>query len=174
MICERCKKHEAEIFYTENVNGKEKKYSLCRECAAELEAAGEISMSFTDPLSHSGFGALDTIIGSLFAPAKQVRETAPKKKCDLCGMTFDDLTREGKAGCPRCYETFADELERTVAAIHGSTHHVGKVPPEEKARKEAEDKIAALKAKIAEAVAAEDYETAAKLRDEIKSLRGEE
>ena len=47
MLCEKCKKNEATVFYRENVNGKEKNYSLCQKCAEKLEKKGEISFSTT-------------------------------------------------------------------------------------------------------------------------------
>ena len=41
MLCEKCSKNEATVFYREIVNGKEKKYSLCSDCAAKLEKEGK-------------------------------------------------------------------------------------------------------------------------------------
>ena len=41
MLCERCKKKDATFYYHENVNGAEKTYSLCRDCADEMEKRGE-------------------------------------------------------------------------------------------------------------------------------------
>ena len=35
MLCDRCKKREAKIYYTEVVNGEMKEQHLCEECAAE-------------------------------------------------------------------------------------------------------------------------------------------
>jgi len=114
---------------------------------------------------------MGSLLGSILAPEK-INRSADAKKCDLCGMSFADLRREGKAGCPRCYDTFADELERTVAGIHGGTKHTGKAPAKYEAKMAEAEKIAKLRAKISEAVQAEDYETAAKLRDEIKAIEG--
>jgi len=37
MICDKCKKNTAQVYYTENINGKETKYALCHECAAEMK-----------------------------------------------------------------------------------------------------------------------------------------
>ena len=46
MICERCKKKEATVFYEENINGATRSYSLCSECAAELNKSGDLSGLF--------------------------------------------------------------------------------------------------------------------------------
>lgn len=166
MICERCKKNTAQVYYTENVNGKETKMALCHDCAHEMKITGGLGL-FGAGMFDSDLG---TLIGSMLAPQKSVRQEADTKKCDLCGMSFADLMKEGKAGCPRCYDTFGDELERTVAGIHGGTRHTGKVPAKYQAKLDDANRIKALRQKIAEAVAAEDYESAARLRDEIRDI----
>ncbi len=168
MLCDRCKKNEAKVQYTETVNGKETKYALCHECANEMKIGFGMSGLFGGGL----FGDMGSLIGSILAPQKPAKSTA--KKCDLCQMSFADLMKEGKAGCPRCYETFGDELERTIAGIHGGTKHTGKVPSKYRAKMANDEKIAELRGQISEAVAAEDYEKAAELRDEIKKIENGE
>ncbi len=171
MICDRCKKNAAQVYYTENINGKETKLALCTDCADEMKAAGEIGIPdiFGGGLFGGGVGSL---MGSIFGSQPRV---ANAKKCDLCGMTFSDFMKEGKAGCPRCYDTFGDELEGTVAGIHGGTKHRGKAPAKYRAKIAEAEKIAELRRKISDAVAEEDYETAAHLRDEIRRIEsGEE
>lgn len=167
MICDKCKKNTAQVYYTENINGKETKFALCHDCANEMKKSGEISLGMPSIFG----GDMGSLLGSILAPQKSAKMT-DTKKCDLCGMSFADLRREGKAGCPRCYDTFADELERTVAGIHGGTKHTGRVPAKYEAKKAEAEKIATLRSKISDAVAAEDYETAATLRDEIKAIEG--
>lgn len=171
MLCEKCGKNNAEVYYSCNINGKETELRLCRECAQKLQKSGELSF-FSDGIFGGDFGGLSSMIGSMLAPMGVKRSGAPSKRCDLCGMTFDDIRREGKAGCPRCYETFADELERIVAGIHGGTKHTGRAPQNFKERKSAADRIEELRGSLKKAVAAEDYEEAARLRDKIRELEG--
>ena len=178
MLCDKCGKNNAEVFYKENINGKETKYSLCHECAEKMEKDGEISFKaphfFDDGFGFPDFSGFGSLIGSMLAPSHTKGTALSQKKCDLCGMTFEDFMSEGKAGCPRCYDTFADELERTIAQIHGGTRHIGKTPEKYREMHEREDKVASLRTKLNEAVKAENYEEAAKLRDEIKGLESEE
>lgn len=177
MLCERCKKNEANYYYRENVNGTEKAYHLCAECAKELEKAGEIKGLGKDNLFDGFFGGddLGSVFASLFAPSIKRGQSSgripEKTKCSLCGASFDELAREGKAGCPKCYEVFSDELEESIRRIHGRSSHTGREPVKFREKNEAKRKIASLESELKEAIKSEKYERAAELRDEIRSLR---
>ncbi len=180
MLCERCKKNEAAVFYRESVNGKERSLSLCAECAKEAKKNGEIEDVFEhDNFFGSGFfddtfSGADKLFGSLFGVRELPGRTKEKiKKCPLCGSTFSDLVNTGKAGCPECYRTFAEELSPTISRIHGTTSHVGGAPAAFKKDKEKKEKIKSLEAELKAAVKDEEYEKAAKLRDELRAARAE-
>ena len=171
MLCEKCKKNTATVFYRETVNGKTKSWSLCQECADELEKKGEISLDtesfWSDPFADVfGGGLLQSFFG---LPA--ARRTEIGKTCTLCGATFDDLVREGKVGCPKCYEIFGDELEDSIRRIHGTSSHTGRVPSRLAAGFDRKKKIAALEKDLKTAIKEERFEDAAAMRDELKSLR---
>ena len=170
MLCEKCKKNNAVLFYEENINGKVRKYALCRDCADELQKSGEIPQ--TDELfgaMESPLGAIhDSLFGSLFS-IPQLTET---KKCRGCGSTFNDFRRRGKAGCPECYITFAEELEPTIRSIHGNAKHGGRTPSRFKEKHERDDKLNNLKKELKEAISGENFERAAELRDKIKNIEG--
>lgn len=177
MLCERCKKNEANYHYRENVNGTERVYHLCTDCAEALEKSGELKGQGKDLLADLFFGGndLNTMFASLFAPSHKdiqgAQRAVEKTKCTLCGATFDELAREGKAGCPKCYEVFAEELEQSIIRIHGRTTHTGKEPVKYREKNENKRRIAKLEAELREAIKTENYERAAELRDEIKALR---
>jgi protein arginine kinase activator len=86
-------------------------------------------------------------------------------------LTFRDFRESGRLGCPHCYETYASHLQRLLRRVHGSTQHVGKVylPPDPSAS-DLERRLQALRRKLNRAVESEDFERAAELRDEIRSL----
>ena len=52
--------------------------------------------------------------------------TSPQ--CPGCGTSLADLYTDGRMGCARCYETFADIIQRALVVLHGSTRHMGKTP----------------------------------------------
>ena len=171
MLCEQCKKRTATVFYNENINGKARSFSLCGECAAKLREKGDIyevtSMigSFADPFSDLH----ENLFGGFFGiPSQKVLST--QKKCGECGSTFHDISKSGRVGCPNCYTVFEDELLPTLRSIHGTTSHTGAVPARHRAKQERTERLKALKNQLREAVQKEDYESAATLRDEIRSL----
>lgn len=169
MLCERCKKNTATVFYEENINGESRSYSLCSECAAEMKKSGELSGFFP----FSGLGSMhDQLFGGLFGISEPTAKT--RKACTLCGSTFTDFQKNGKTGCPECYKTFKDELKSTIRSIHGNVNHIGRAPAKFRKSREKENELKALKAQLKEAIANEDFETAAMLRDRIRAMEKSE
>lgn len=177
MLCEKCSKNEATVFYREIVNGKEKKYSLCSDCAAKLEKEGKISFGADMPFGNffNDYDPMGSLFGSLFAPSFSLQpKSAEQKKCPLCGSTFEELVENGKVGCPKCYEAFADELEPTVRSIHGKTKHTGRAPGKLKAKIDRMKQISSLESEMKDAIKAQNFERAAEIRDQLKELKDSE
>ncbi len=174
MLCEKCKKRTATVFYNENINGKVRSYSLCGECAGKLREKGDLqditSMagSFADPFSafhdnlFGGFFGIPT----MFSPATQ-------KVCPGCGTTYSEISKTGKVGCPDCYTGFRNELTPMIQSVHGTTSHSGSVPARHRAKQERDKQLKELKAQLQAAIEAEDYEKAVLLRDQIRSMENE-
>ncbi|MBQ9428936.1 MAG: UvrB/UvrC motif-containing protein [Clostridia bacterium] len=165
MLCTKCKKEEATFFYTQTVNGVKNSVALCPACA---ENAGiDFGANIFPPLFNT------------FFQNQPRRKTALQsdKRCSLCALTFDDIRRLGKVGCPKCYETFREELGPTIRSIHGTASHSGMTPgqteiktPEPKPRTQLEIWQEELKT----AIENENYELAAALRDKIRQEKGED
>jgi protein arginine kinase activator len=92
-------------------------------------------------------------------------------RCSFCGLSFQDFRDTGRLGCPHCYTSFEPHLRGLLRRIHGGTQHMGKVylPPDPTAS-EMEKRLEALRRKLQRAVESEDFERAARLRDEIRTL----
>ena len=181
MLCEKCGKKEATFYYRENIGGTEKSYKLCADCAAELQKSGEISTvshgdlfgePFASPLTQMQklLGG-DDLFGSLLGLPQKERTAERGKTCPLCGSSFGDIARSGKAGCPRCYTVFEEELLPSLRRIHGRTAHTGQAPARFREENEKKQKITALEAELKEAIRQENYEHAAELRDSLRALR---
>lgn len=171
MKCDNCKTNEATFFYEENINGKSRSLHLCPECAAKMQAS-------ENPFANEGIsfpsftGLSNNFLEGLFGLAPgAAKETA--KTCPGCGARWQDLRSAGKAFCPRCYTTFGEELKPTLRSLHGHVTHTGRAPADRREAREKEDRLALLKKQLTEAIAAEKFEDAAKLRDEIRAIEKE-
>jgi len=161
MLCDICKQNVAKVHLTQIIEGQTKKIDLCEECSK--------SKGVDDP---TGFSLADLLMG-LGASQELEKASSPagKTKCPSCGFTQADFKKTGRLGCTECYQTFADGLDALLKSMHKGTHHVGKVPQALQATQDIENKIRRLQKRLDKAIAQEDFEQAAVLRDEIKSLR---
>ena len=165
MLCDQCLKNTATVHMTTFVNGQVKTVHLCSQCAAQKKGTMAIPwFSFND-----------------FFSAFYDEEEGSDVVCEGCGTTLANFTKEGRLGCARCYKTFESSLMPILKSIHMNTRHTGKRPGEavvvepgrEAALSEVEQRKEQLKKKLREAVAVENYEEAARLRDEIALLEKE-
>lgn len=174
MLCENCKSNEATVHYTEVVNGKRTEHHLCGKCAANLNLSGYGGILDND------FPFVRLLTG-LLASNEGITSTSDNTmnhiRCPQCNMSFAEFARVGKFGCAGCYDVFGPLIEENIKKIHGDITHRGKKyrkltdTQADDASKKLEDEILKLTMKQREAVELENYELAAKYRDEIKSLK---
>ncbi len=165
MQCKRCKKNEAKIHFAKIINNQSTEYHLCESCAKEMNIMGA---------NHEFH--LENLIAGLAPDAEPEAPAAESKlACPVCGLTSGGFKRTGRLGCPRCYETFYDELIPLLRKIHGSSHHTGKVPMRlgEGGAHNRVREIKKLRRDLREAISQEEYERAAHIRDQIKQIESE-
>lgn len=163
MYCEECKKNPATVHFTSIVNGVKVESHLCEQCAAQK---GTIILDL-NKLS------IPNLLGSFFGNTYTIPGIqSPKENsvCPGCGMTFHNIRETGRLGCSRCYQVFEEELDPILRRIHGNTQHMGKIPSRGGAKVLVKKKIDELKNELQQALAREEYEKAAEIRDSIKSL----
>ena len=119
----------------------------------------------------TGFALADLLLG--IGAAEEIEKGAPTQKCPVCGYTQADFKKTGRLGCSKCYLTFAEGLNTLLKAMHKGTEHVGKLPQRAYRALELSDRMRTLTENLEKAVAEENYETAASLRDQIKQLEHE-
>lgn len=160
MECDFCNK-KATVFLTQLVEGEMKKMCLCEECAEEK--------GVTDPTE---FSLADSILGGGAAVEKGQLVSIPDvgTPCPVCGFTFNKFQQVGRLGCSECYRTFEDDIGRRLKGMHKGTLHVGRVPEGLLEAHERQQRLDQLKGRLEQAIAAEDYEEAAGLRDEIQEI----
>lgn len=160
MMCENCGKNPATTHFKTVLNGVVHEKHLCSYCAAN-EGYGNIGkLSLTNMLA--------SMFGESISRGKPI-----SKRCECCGASFSDIAQSGRVGCSECYSTFRTELLPSLNRLHGKAIHIGNTPPTEKIEETTEEKIKNLKKKMAEAIETENFEDAAKIRDEIRSLEGD-
>ena len=180
MLCQNCNQNEANVKYTQIINGVKKQMNLCDKCAKEL---GINNISFDMQMDFSNFlGDIFDDFENEFIPNLEEPNTL---LCDKCGNSYDDFIKNGKFGCDECYNTFQDKLDNLLKNIHGVNKHVGRnskmikveednITKTEKKQENKEDtkqlKIKNLQERLKQEIKEERYEDAAKTRDEIKKL----
>ncbi len=158
MLCEKCGINPAAVTLTKVINGKKSVVRLCASCAQENNIYKNFNMDLGFP----------SLFSSFFNDSDLASDEGGE--CPSCHMTRAEFIRRGKPGCAECYTVFESSMKPLLKKLHSTTTHVGKVPG--RPGKSPESKIDCLKAKLKEAIAAEEYEKAARLRDEIKEMEG--
>ena len=65
---------------------------------------------------------------------------------------------------------FGNELKTAAYRIHGGVRHVGRAPGNHREEMERQAKLDELKKRQSKAIEEQDFELAARLRDEIKAI----
>ncbi|QEH33911.1 UvrB/uvrC motif protein [Aquisphaera giovannonii] len=170
MKCQKCSK-PATFHITDIVEkGKHREYHFCDEHARQHLTAPE------ETPESAPMGELAKKLASGSSASVSFREASPadKQVCPVCQITFLEFRKSGRLGCPYDYEVFRDELMPLLESIHGETRHSGKVPRRAPRNTQQQTTLIQLRNELKRAVAAEDYEEAARLRDRIKSIEQEQ
>lgn len=160
MLCDICNKKPATVHLTEIIDEQMNELHLCEECARQKSSQME-----------QQFG-----LGDLLGGLAEFQKQSPSEKeelalkCTACGQTFEDFKKIGRLGCSECYVSFKKYLGPLLKRIHGSNIHFGKSPvkPVKAARKKTDP--ADLRLRLQKAIELEDFEEAARIRDQIKEL----
>ena len=170
--CDRCKSNQSVYYFKCFIGSKAIEQSLCTECADELGIPGTKiigssleELVFESPVPAVGDGEGPSILDLT---------------CDCCGTNLKDVGESGMLGCEQCYVIFSDALSMGDAYL---SRMDGEIPSEECEIDSAiaevfPDEIVMtgkrniLEQRMGEAIANENYEEAAKIRDEINAEKG--
>jgi len=161
LICDLCSKNDATVHLTEIINDQTRELHLCETCAREKGAA-----------AAQQFGLAELLAGLSDLGSKPELKAA-LTSCSNCGLGYEDFRKSGRLGCDHCYETFRAVLAPLLKRIHGSSKYTGRLAPPTP-RKTAgtsakTTELAQLKEQLKQAVAAESFEEAVRLRDQIRT-----
>jgi len=164
--CQECGKRPATLHFTKIVNGDKTELHICEACARER---GELV-----PGTPGGFSIHNLLSGLLDFDQTGAGAAKPAVlKCENCGMTHAQFSKIGRFGCSECYRYFADRLDPLFKRVHGNTVHMGKVPKRSGGKLRTKREIERLKREMQRKIEVEDFEAAARLRDQIRALERE-
>lgn len=182
MVCERCRIREANIKYTEVINGVKTEHNLCSQCAQEMDL-GPYSAIL------EGEFPLGKLISSLLglSPSAARQQKLEDVACPTCGTTYEEFVKNSRFGCADCYHVFDLLMGEKIRKIQENASHTGKHPKmrgkgqtgtavTEKGQLTftPDEQIRQLERRLQAALKEEDYEEAAVCRDAIRALRAEQ
>jgi protein arginine kinase activator len=164
MLCQECGEKPASLHFTKIVNGEKTEFHICETCAREK---GDFI-----PGTANGFSIHNLLSGLLdFNPSSKTAGTKPTAlRCEQCGLTYSQFSKVGRFGCSSCYEAFSERLDPLLRRIHGNTVHAGKVPKRTGGRIKYKKEVEDLKKELALKIESEEFEQAARVRDQIREL----
>jgi protein arginine kinase activator len=154
--CQSCSK-TATVHLTDIINGQKRELHLCQDCAEKQQWLKQDQINLT--------GLLQSVIGQHIG---QVTDELSRLTCPACGIKYMEFKAEGRLGCPLDYEVFHNALEPLLMRIHRSIRHIGKVPRHGVKNAAQQRELVQLRQQLRNAIEAEAYEEAARLRDLLR------
>lgn len=167
MKCDSCKEHDATVRITEVVGNNKRVYYSCESCA-NLD-------QMIDPerlLAESGLAKIADQ-SPLDLQQEQALPDPLADECPACGITWQEIKSKGRFGCPEDYTAFSGEVASLLESIHGTSAHAGRGPERMLAILARRREETRLRQELAEAVRAEDFEKAARVRDALRTFEDE-
>jgi protein arginine kinase activator len=160
--CQRCKKAVATVHLTDVTKNGNRERHLCERCA--LEEGYAVKPPHVQ---------INELLTNFVLQQPAVQELA-QLACPRCQMTFAEFRSSGLLGCPHDYDAFEPALGPLIQRAHeGKMRHVGKSPRRAGTRPAFQADLVRLRRHLEQAVEREDFEAAAKLRDQISAIESQ-
>ncbi|MCL1964717.1 MAG: UvrB/UvrC motif-containing protein [Firmicutes bacterium] len=157
MLCDECNKNQATVKLIAIIEGNRTERNLCTACMAKQKG------------KMRAIG-IQGMLSAIWNAANKAAMRHPGLACSRCGMEYDIFLRTGRLGCSQCYQDFRAELRPLLIRLHGHSQHAGHVPERIDEASKANSRVDRLRREMEIAVACEDFEQAALLRDELRAL----
>jgi protein arginine kinase activator len=154
MKCQMCE-NPASVHVTDLAAGKKRELHLCDGCA---KARGLVPQQPGGQLNLKAL--LSLLTGGALGGGKSDKKAKRAETCAVCGLTLAEFKAHGRFGCEHDYEALRVAIEPLLERVHRYTAHCGKVPRPQR--------VQVWKQQMQEAIDAENYEEAARLRDLIR------
>jgi protein arginine kinase activator len=160
MLCDNCKERDSVVTLTTSDAQGVTELHLCERCAAERGIETQMAAP-KQPLTDF-----------ILAVQKQLPATLlESSRCSFCSGTLRDFKNTGRLGCAYCYQAFESSLRDLLRRVHGNSRHTGKryQPPRPEVAEDA-TVLSELRDRLRRAVEQEQFEEAARLRDQIRVM----
>lgn len=151
MICQVCGKNEATICMVKMSNNNKETMYICPVCAGQLD---EKLLGSINELLSPMFDSILKKENKLGLDINQI--------CPTCGQTRREWEENRMLNCKDCVQFLDSDMV-----------HVGKIPKNSKEELYVINLIKEKESHLIKLIAEEKYEEAAKIRDEIKGLKGD-
>lgn len=168
MMCQECNERPATLHFKKIINGQKNELHICDVCAREKGEDIPGTNSFS--IHHLLSGLLN-----FNQPMSSNEQTnayrLQPKTCEKCKMSYEKFVHTGRVGCSHCYDTFREKLAPLLKRVHsGNTLHSGKIPKRVGGSLKIKKEIERYKSQLQEHIVREEFEQAAMVRDQIRSL----
>ena len=166
MLCDRCHGREAVVHVTQIINGHRTELHLCEECARKERVVHRSFSTFGPHMFRSPLESFfEGRMPSFFGRSPIEIEAMPEER-------EEPMFSEGLRRSPESYEAFREKIR--PAFSHGEKPAVPKkevtIETENTAKPAVDPELEKLQKAMKSAIAREDYEQAAHIRDEMKKL----
>lgn len=165
MLCQECRRNEANIHIVKQVGGKQTEMNLCEACARKMD-----ELDFTLEPQFSLHKLFATMLNQSLRDNREAASAA-SIQCPSCGLTFAQFSQVGRLGCSDCFKAFDTRLKPLLRRIHAGCSHNGKMPIKVQSRVKTIRQIDQLKEDLQSKIQNENFEDAAVLRDQIRALK---
>jgi len=176
MKCQKCNEKFAIILIRQSLNGIDYEFSVCEDCAKLLGLWNTLNFNADFPAGGNLF--MPVIFPKLNSADLGVGYNTPDNnanmngnlKCENCNITIDDIRKNGRVGCSKCYDVFENQLVQLFRRVQSGETHRGRKKAQAAECYEIRvlrDEIFNLQKQIKQAVKIEDYESAAAFKAQI-------
>ena len=155
--CDGCGKPAGSIKVYQTKGTEYSELWLCAQCAERLGVEEEFP-AFAPTVSE--------LLGSVVSGSGT-------RQCPSCGTRFRTIRQTGRAGCAECYRVFRSQIQDLLVQSGHTESHVGRYPARIGSYKRLLLDRESIREELDRAVRAEEYETAAGIRDRMKALEEE-
>lgn len=158
MNCQHCNKARATVHITDTMPERRERH-LCEDCAEKEGVIIKQQHHTTNEILQQ------------FIKQKIGLSLTEDLVCPNCGLSFREFQLKGQLGCPNDYQVFKAQLMPLIERAHeGGTRHNGKAPGKVKQGPGRQPGIGRLRRELQDAIQQENYELAARVRDQIRNM----